>query len=102
MEATFIHQLNLEYLLRRATKLIETLNEEKRNDLEVIKQRYDYYIKRALQPLRNNHYANCIRPNYDQYNSTSKDFCECHYLERLPKELCFEIVEKFGLSMLNF
>lgn len=83
--------------------LAQTFNETNQEDLEIIIQRYNFYKKKILQPLNNGHYLNCICSYNDQCYSKSKDFCSCYYIDRFPKDLCDEIVEKFGLEyMLNF
>lgn len=78
-------------------------NDEKQYDLKIIVQRYNYYKNQIIQPIRNQHYINCTWSNDDQCRQvTSNDFCECFYIERFPRQLCFEIVDKFGMEyMLN-
>lgn len=94
----------LEILISKVTKNCQTFNEKKQDDLRIIMQRYNYYGKQILQPLRNQHYINCVWSNDQQCNQlTSKDFCSCYYIERFPRQLCLDIVDKFGLEyMLNF
>lgn len=94
----------LEILLSKVTKISQTFNEKKKQDeLRIIIQRYNYYKKHIDQPIRNQHYINCVWSNDQQCNQlTSIDLCSCYYIERFPRQLCLNIVDKFGLEYMLY
>lgn len=92
------HLNNLNILLNNLTMYSSKYDSEKQFDLEIIKQRYNFYKSQLIQPMRNQHYINCIWSNDQCYQVTSKDFCSCYYIKRFPKQLCCEIVDKFGFE----
>lgn len=84
----------LDVLLLKYKVFIEVL-QKNRNDYEIVLQRYNYYKRQFLQPMRNKHYVNCETP--------SSDVCSCYYGDRFIKNLCLEIVDTIGFDyILNF
>lgn len=91
---------SVDVLLNKCKKLTEVTN-QKKDELDVLIQRYEYYIKKIKLPLRNQHYINCVWSNDDQYEKCeqmSTNFCSCYYMKNFPKRLCMDIVETFGLE----
>lgn len=96
------HLKNLETLLNNLTIHSNKFNNEMQTDLNIIKQRYNFYKSKFLQTFRNQHYVNCIWYNDQQFMYVMpKDYCSCHYIERFPQQLCNEIVERFGLEYMK-
>lgn len=92
---------NLKILLHKLMKLSH-LTEQDREKLYILIQRFDYYKKSIMQPLRNQHYINCVWTS-DISQQVSRDFCSCYYIDLFPKKMCEEIVEMFGMDyMLHF
>lgn len=93
------HTLNLQTLLANLMKHSKIFSEEKQYDIEIIKQRYDFYKNQIELPLKNQHYTNCIWSEDQLHQHVSmNDFCSCYYIQRFPKQLCNEIIDKFGLE----
>lgn len=95
---------NLEILKTKLTKLTPELNEEKCQDVQTVIQRFNYYRNEIILPLRNQHFISCVWSNEEFTDQlTSTDFCSCYYIERFPRKMCIDIVDKFGLEyMLHF
>lgn len=72
------------------------------NEYDVISQRYKYFKKQYILPIKNNHYRNCPF-SISCYEIKSNDFCSCYYGQIFIKNLCCEILELIGYEyMINF
>lgn len=74
-------------------------SEERGRDIEIIRERYNFYKKQIDQPWKNQHFTNCTWSGDNSHNQeTSNDFCGCYYMQRFPSQLCSEIVDIYGFE----
>lgn len=93
----------LKILIQKFKLFTETMHKYQ-DEFKIITQRYQYFKRQNMLPIKNSHYSNCVWSNDDSCKDVkSTDFCNCYYAQKCLKNLCFEIIELIGIEyIINF